>query len=93
MDAGTHTHTTNATGGLGGLGLSSADGNGTALGSDMSLGELNVMQVPAAIVVDDAGTHNHSFVTSSVGAGEPISLMQPTIFGASLFIFAAANPR
>lgn len=96
--AGAHTHTTNAVGGN--VGLAVADGNNTVIDTDASGGELNVWTLPRALTVNTAGAHTHvasagsnglhvhTFVTDATGAGEAFSVMQPTLFGGNLFIYA-----
>lgn len=41
----------------------------------------------ARISVSPVANHTHTFVTSTSGASKPMSLMQPTLFAGSLFIF------
>lgn len=83
---GSHTHTTNATGGN--LGLAKADGGNTVVETDASLGELNVWTTPVALSVDSAGGHAHTFTTSNAGSGEAHNNMQPTLFAGNVFIFS-----
>lgn len=84
---GSHTHATNASGG-GAPGLCVADGANTVVDTDASSGELNVWTTPRALTVAASESHTHGFTTSSVGGGNPISLMQPTLFAAHVFIFS-----
>ena len=62
-----HTHTSNATGGQGNLGLVLADGTNTATAVDPSLGELKVWDLPHALTINDTG------------GGLPHANMQPFI--------------
>ncbi len=87
--SGDHTHTTNANGGT--LGLAVANGFNTVVETDTSGGELNVWTQPQALTVNTAGAHTHTFTTSSVGGGQAFSLMQPTLFGGSMFIYSAVD--
>ena len=84
--SGSHTHTTNATGGS--LGLAVADGSNTVVDTDSSGGELNVWTLPRALTVDSDGSHTHTFTTGSTGDGQPFSIIQPTLYGGNLFIYA-----
>lgn len=83
---GSHTHTTNATGGN--IGLIIANGLNTAGDTDSSAVEPNVWAPPQALTVDSAGSHTHTFTTGSTGNGQPVSIMQPTLYGGNLFIYA-----
>lgn len=86
---GSHSHTSNAVGGQGNYGLALANGGGTIpTGTDSTLGELNIATVPQALTINAAGTHTHAFTTDSTGLGQPLSLMQPTLFIGNVFIFA-----
>lgn len=87
--AGNHTHTTNAVGDS--LGLAVSDGQNTVVDTDDTGGELNVWVKPQALAVNSAGAHTHTITTSSVGGGQPFSIMQPTLFGGSMFIYSAVN--
>jgi microcystin-dependent protein len=80
--AGSHAHTSNATGGQGNYGLALADGNNTATGVDASLGELNVWTTPGALTINAAGDHTHTFTSGATGGGLAHPNMQP---------FAAVN--
>jgi hypothetical protein len=82
--AGSHTHTTNT----GDAGLVTADGTGTSTAADATIGELNIMTTPIALVVNSSGEHTHSFVTGVAGSGLAHSIMQPTVFGGNVFIYA-----
>ena len=84
--SGSHSHTTNATGGS--VGLAVADGSNTVVDTDSSGGELNVWTLPRALTVDNDGSHTHTFTTGSTGNGQPFSIMQPTLYGGNLFIYA-----
>ena len=87
--AGSHSHATNASGGGGGApGLCVADGNNTAHSVDGSPNEINLYSNPVALIVSAAGQHSHAFTTGSTGGGSRISLMQPTLFAANVFIFS-----
>lgn len=85
--AGSHTHTTNAAGGSS-PGLCVADGSNTVIDTDASSGELNVWTTPRALTIDAAGSHTHAFTTGSKGGNSAMSLMQPTLFAAHVFIFS-----
>jgi len=50
-----HTHTSNATGGQGNLGLVLADGTNTATATDASLGEIKVWDLPHALTINSTG--------------------------------------
>jgi microcystin-dependent protein len=50
-----HTHTSNAIGGQGNVGLVTADGSETVTEADSSSGELNVWNVPIALSINDTG--------------------------------------
>ena len=84
--AGSHGHTTNATGGSQGLAV--ADGANTCVQTDASPGEINVWTTPTALVVNAAGDHGHSLVTDSTGGDIAHPNMQPTLFAGNVFIFA-----
>ena len=58
--AGSHSHTTNAIGGQGNLGLVYADGTQTATATDASDGELKLWTTPYALTVDTSGNHTHA---------------------------------
>lgn len=72
---GSHTHTSNATGGT--LGLTYSDGNNTATEADFTSGELNVWSTPQALTINNAGSHTHTFTTGSTGSGQAHNVMQP----------------
>ena len=96
--AGAHTHSTNATGGS--LGLAVSDGTNTVSSVDASANELNVWTTPQALTVNSGGDHIHAvtigsnglhvhgFATSIEGQNDPFSIMQPTLYGGNLFIYA-----
>jgi microcystin-dependent protein len=88
-NAGEHTHTTNATGGS--LGLAVSDGNNTVTTTDPTGNELNVWTPPQSLTVNNAGSHSHTFTTSSVGGGQAFSVMQPTLFGGNMFIYTGVQ--
>jgi microcystin-dependent protein len=75
--AGTHTHTSNAIGGQGNLGLVTADGNNTVTDTDGSLGELNVWTTPQALSINDNGAHTHTFTSNTTGDGGAHANMAP----------------
>ena len=50
-----HSHTSNATGGQGNLGLAIADGSNTVTSADSSQGELNVWTTPRALTINNTG--------------------------------------
>ena len=75
---GTHSHTSNATGGLGGTGLAFSNGNFTASGIDGTDNELN-LQNTAALTINDSGSHSHTFTTSTTGSGLSIDIMNPYV--------------
>ena len=77
--AGTHNHTSNATGGQGNLGLVTADGNNTVIDTDSSLGELNVWTTPYALSINNNGAHTHTFTTNNTGGGQSVNNLQPYI--------------
>lgn len=86
--SGVHTHTSNANGGQGNLGLVTADGSNTVTSTDASLGELNVWTTPGQLTINTSGSHTHTFTTGSTGSGNPHNNMQPTIFISNVFIYA-----
>lgn len=88
---GAHTHSTNALGGQGAPGLAVADGTNTVVETDESSGELNVWSTPVALVIGSNANHSHTFTSSSAGSGAAHNNMQPTVFGAHLFIFAGID--
>lgn len=85
---GSHTHTTNAPGGQDELGLAIADGTKTVINTDPSEGELNVWTTPRALVINNAGNHNHSFTTNATGGNAAFNIMQPTIFLGNVFLYS-----
>lgn len=85
--SGSHTHTSNAIGGQGNLGLVSANGNNTVIDTDSSSGELNVWTTPQALTINSSGTHIHNFTTGSTGSGTAFNIMQPTLFIGNVFIY------
>ena len=47
-----------------------------------------------SITTGSAGAHTHTFTTQNTGENDDIDIMQPTLFGASVLIFAKfINPR
>lgn len=48
----------------------------------------NINSSTTGITLQSAGSHTHSFTTHSCGASEAHNNMQPTLFGANVFIFA-----
>lgn len=74
---GSHTHTSNATGGQGNYGLALADGSNTVTDADSSAGELNVWTVPGALTIDAGGAHTHTFTSDSTGGGQSHANMAP----------------
>jgi microcystin-dependent protein len=88
---GAHTHATNALGGQGAPGLAVADGTNTAVTVDSSGGELNLWTTPVALTVGSNANHAHTFTSDAAGAGASHNNMQPTVFGAHLFIFAGID--
>jgi microcystin-dependent protein len=84
---GSHTHTSNAVGNT--LGLFTQNGlNTQAGGLDTTSGEPNLMQSPAALIIDSNGSHSHTFTTGSTGLSQAFNIMQPTAFIGYVFIFA-----
>lgn len=88
---GAHTHTTNAIGGQGAPGLAVADGTNTGVQTDSSLGELNLWTTPVALTIGSNANHSHTFISDAAGSNVPHNNMQPTVFGAHLFIFAGID--
>ncbi len=84
--AGDHTHTTNAVGGQGNLGLVTANGTGTGTVFDSSVGELTLTGVPYALSVNSNGDHQHSIATQ--GGDDPHNNMQPTLFIGNMFMYS-----
>lgn len=52
----------------------------------------NISTSTTGITINSAGSHAHTFTTSSVGGGLPHNNMQPTLFGANVFIFGGYMP-
>lgn len=70
-----------------------ADSAGTMTWNNINSSTTGISVNPAGththvITVASAGDHTHSFVTSSVGGGQAHNIMQPTLFGANVFIYA-----
>lgn len=67
--AGTHSHTSNATGAPG-FGLSFSDGNNT-MNADVNstAGEPNLYATVAALTINDAGAHTHTFTSNTSTTG------------------------
>jgi microcystin-dependent protein len=40
------------------------------------------------ITVNESGAHTHTFTTNNTGNNDPINIVQPTLFGVSVLIFA-----
>lgn len=88
--AGTHSHSTNATGGS--IGLVIANSFNTVTSTDYSAnGELNVSNPPAGLVVNSDGTHSHSVTVADTGNGAAFSIMQPTIFAGNVFVYSGVQ--
>jgi len=92
--AGEHSHTSNAVGGQGNLGLVTADGSDTVTSIDQSTGELNVWTTPYALTINSDGSHSHpitdpthTHTISNTGGSQPHNNMQPTMFIGNLFIY------
>lgn len=71
----------------------STGGSGTPVGcADSSLpkitGVANIASSVTGASIASAPDHSHSFVSGATGSGFPMSLMQPTVFAGTLFIFA-----
>lgn len=62
---GLHSHENNAPGGTQGLAI--ADGTNTVVTVDESLNELNVWTTPKELIINNDGTHDHTFTTSANG--------------------------
>jgi microcystin-dependent protein len=85
--AGNHTHTTNSVDGS--LGLMTTNGVNTAgTGLDNTATEPNLYAASVGLSIDSAGTHTHTFTTSSVGGGGAHNIMQPTLFISNVFIYS-----
>ena len=76
---GAHSHTHNANGGNDGLGLVQDTNTNTVINTDSSSNEFNAWQLPQALTINSAGSHSHTFTTSSEGGGAPHNIMQPYI--------------
>jgi microcystin-dependent protein len=85
---GLHTHSTNANGGQGGLGLVTANGTNTVVETDDSNGELDVWKTPYALTINNSGNHVHTFTSNSsttnisiqsTGGGQAHNNMPPFI--------------
>ena len=87
--SGAHIHTHNANGASPGYGLIYRNGN-TTLNSatDNSPLEPNLGATPAALVLDSAGAHTHTFATSNTGLSNTHNNMQPTTFIGNMFIYS-----
>ena len=86
--AGSHAHTTNATGGQGSPGLVIANGANTIVETDSSMNELNLSGTGIALNVAANGDHTHTFTTNSTGGSNAHNNMQPTLFGGNVFVYA-----
>lgn len=47
----------------------------------------NINSSTTGITINSAGAHTHTFTTNSTGGGQAHNNMQPTLFGANVFIF------
>jgi microcystin-dependent protein len=61
-----------------------ADGSGSMTWS-------NISSSTTGITVNAAGQHEHTFTTASTGGGAAHNNMQPTLFGANVFIFSGVE--
>ena len=77
--AGTHTHTSNAVGGQGNLGLCIADGTNTATVTDPNAGQLNLWTTPRTLTINADGSHVHTFISNNTGNNESHTNVQPYI--------------
>lgn len=51
----------------------------------------NIQSATTGISVNSAGAHTHGFTTASTGAGGAHNNMQPTLFGANVFIWVGQH--
>lgn len=64
---GSHTHSSNATGGNGGTGLAFSNGQYTVTSVDTSYNNEINQNFTAALTIDSAGDHSHTFTTNDTG--------------------------
>jgi microcystin-dependent protein len=76
---GTHSHTSNATGGLGGTGLAFSNGYDTTTSLDTSFNQEINLKTTVALSINDSGSHSHTFTTSTTGSGSSINIMNPYV--------------
>lgn len=88
---GEHTHTSNANGGS--LGLATANGFNTAISTDNSGGEMNIVTLPQALSINSNGSHTHAFTSGNTGLNQRFNVFQPTIFIGNVFILSTKSNR
>jgi hypothetical protein len=54
---------------------------------------LNTGSSTTNITINSAGAHVHTFTSNNTGSNDPINIVQPTLFGVSVLIFAKFIPR
>ena len=87
-----HTHTHNALGTAWNYGLiyeSNGGSNTTDGNNDTTVGEPNLVNSPAALVINTAGAHTHTFTTSSLNGGvtQQVLNVQPQTMSVNMFIY------
>ena len=68
--------------------LSGGSPPGFAADSAGSMTWNNINSATTGVSVQSGGAHTHTITTGSAGSGNAFSIMQPTLFAGSLFIFA-----
>lgn len=76
-NGGSHTHTSNAVGGS--IGLITATGSNTTVAVDSSSTEPDLSAAPAALSINSAGGHVHTFTSATTGSGFAHNNMQPYV--------------
>jgi microcystin-dependent protein len=76
---GAHSHTSNATGGVGGTGLAFSNGYETTTELDTSFNQEINLKTTVALSINDSGSHSHTFTTNTTGSGSSINIMNPYI--------------
>ena len=84
--SGVHNHTNNSV--TNSLGLVTKNGQDTATATDPTGDELNLALGPAALTINSAGEHTHTFTSNNTGGGESHNNIQPTLFAGNVFILS-----
>lgn len=53
----------------------------------------NINSAQTGISINTSGLHTHTFTTNSIGGGLAHNNMQPTLFGANVFIYTGVSPE